>query len=75
MSARAADVRMHRHEALTRLAESLDAEATAVEAASLQFQFDQPLPKGLLPFAINRCGQLCGEEISIWRHDIVTHRL
>ena len=66
------EVRAHRHEALAQLAALLDADGAAVDSASLRFEFGQPLPKGLLPFAINRCGQLCGEETSVWRHDIVT---
>ena len=66
------EVRMHRHEALTQLAEALDGAGTAVDSAGLRFEFGQPLPKGLLPFAISRCGQLCGEETSIWRSDLET---
>ena len=55
-------VRMHRHEALARLAESLNADGAAVDSAERRFDFGQPIPKGLMPVVISRCAMLCGQE-------------
>ena len=62
--------RAHRHEALTLLAESLDAPGAAVDFTGLRFEFGQPLPKGLMPVVISRCALLCGEETSVFRRDL-----
>ena len=66
------DILNQRHRALAKLATALDAEGADITSIGRQFEFNQPLPAGLLPIIFSRCAQLCGKETSFFRHDMET---
>ena len=71
----AADEQLDRagqHPALTKLAELLDADGTAVDFTGIRLDFRQPLPGGLLAVVLIQCFKICGERTTLWRHDLNT---
>lgn len=66
------DILNQRHPALAALATTLDAKGADIASTCQRYEFNQPLPAGLLPIIFSRCAQLCGKETSFFRHDMET---